>query len=64
MFADAERALWAIDFFKTRHTESVMRTLRGILNRADLDQREAGFLRAIAIEVVNYLERTGRREQG
>lgn len=57
MFDDAEQALWAIDFFKSRQTASVMRTLRELGHRADLDQREAGFLRAIAIEVVKFIRR-------
>lgn len=57
MFEDAERALWAVDFFKSRQTESVMRTLRALGHRAELDEREAGFLRAIAIEVVKYTSR-------
>ncbi len=59
LFADAERALWAIDFFKSRQTESVMRTLRELVRRADVDHREAAFLRAISIEVVKYLQRMG-----
>lgn len=59
VFADAEAALWAIDFFKSRQTESVMRTLRELVRRADPDAREAGFLRAIAIEVVKYVRRIG-----
>jgi TrmH family RNA methyltransferase len=59
VFADLERALWAIDFFKTRNTESVMRTLRELVRRADVDHREAGFIRAMAIEVVKYLQRAG-----
>ena len=63
MFADAERALWAIDFFKTRNSESVMRTLRELARRGDLDAREAGFLRAISIEVVKYLKRKGAYEE-
>ncbi len=58
-FADAERALWAVDFFKTRQTETVMRTVRELTRRAEPDQREAGFLRAVAIEVVKYLRRKG-----
>jgi TrmH family RNA methyltransferase len=62
LFADAERALWAIDFFKTRNTESVMRTLRELVRRADVDQREAGFLRAISLEIVKYLKRAGAYE--
>ncbi len=59
LFSDAERALWSIDFFKSRQTESVMRTLRELVHRTDLDAREAAFLRAISIEVVKYLQRTG-----
>jgi TrmH family RNA methyltransferase len=57
MFTDAERALWSVDFFKSRQPESVMRTIRSLAHRADLDAREAGFLRAIAIEVVKHVER-------
>jgi TrmH family RNA methyltransferase len=59
VFGDAERALWGIDFFKTRQTESVMRTLRELVRRADVDAREANFLRAIFIEIVKYLTRKG-----
>lgn len=61
LFADTERALDSIEFFKSRTTESIMRTLRELAHRADLDQREAGLLRAIAIEVTAYMERTGRK---
>lgn len=57
LFADAERALWTVDFFKSRQTESVMRTYRELIRRADPDAREAGFLRAMAIEVVKYVGR-------
>jgi TrmH family RNA methyltransferase len=59
LFADAERALWAVDFFKSRQTETVMRTLRELVRRAEVDQREAAFLRAMSIEVVKYLKRNG-----
>ena len=62
LFTDAERALWAVDFFKSRQTESVMRTLRELAHRAEPDAREAGFLRAIAIEVVKYVARM--KEEG
>jgi TrmH family RNA methyltransferase len=58
LFADWQQALWAIDFFKTRQTESVMRSFREILYRAELDGREASLVRAMGIEVVRYLERT------
>jgi TrmH family RNA methyltransferase len=59
LFADAERALWAIEFFKSRQSESVMRTMREAARRAELDTREALFLRAMSIEVVKYLRRKG-----
>ena len=59
LFADMETALWAIDFFKTRTAEQVMRTLRELVRRAEADAREAGLLRAISIEVVKYLKRRG-----
>jgi TrmH family RNA methyltransferase len=59
LFQDWEAALWAIDFFKTRHPEYVMRSLREIPFRAALDGREATLLRAMALEVSRYLERTG-----
>jgi TrmH family RNA methyltransferase len=59
MFADWERALWAIEFFKTRQPATVMRSLREILFRADLDHREAALIRAMGIEVVRFFERKG-----
>ncbi|HEX6643270.1 MAG TPA: TrmH family RNA methyltransferase, partial [Gemmatimonadales bacterium] len=62
LFADWERALQAIEFFKTRQTASVMRSLREVLYRSDLDGREASLVRAMGIEVVRYMERTGRTE--
>jgi TrmH family RNA methyltransferase len=59
LFRDWERALWANDFFKTRRAEVVMRSLREVMFRADLDLREASLLRAMALETVRFLERTG-----
>lgn len=59
LFTDWTRALWAIDFFKTRRHEHVMRSFREIVFRAGLDGREASLLRAIGIEVRRYLERSG-----
>jgi tRNA/rRNA methyltransferase/tRNA (cytidine32/uridine32-2'-O)-methyltransferase len=55
LFADAERALEAIGFFKTRATERIMRTLRAVAHRQPLDQREAKLLRAMAIEVARRI---------
>jgi tRNA C32,U32 (ribose-2'-O)-methylase TrmJ len=59
LFKDWRGALWAIDFFKTRRPESVMRSFREIIHRAAPDGREATLLRAMGIEVVRYLERAG-----
>jgi len=60
LFGDAEQALTAIEFFKTRSPTAVMRTVRGVLHRTPLDLREAKLARAMCIEVRRYLERTGR----
>ena len=59
-FADAEQALAAIEFFKVRDREHVMRTVREVVHRVPLDQREAKLLRAMAIEVVKYRDRLAR----
>lgn len=60
LFGDVERALHAIEFFKTRNSETVMRTVRDVIHRVPLDAREAKLLRAMAIEVVKYGERLAR----
>ncbi len=57
LFEETEVALHAIDFYKKRNPEAIMRSLRAIARRADLDSREANLLRAIAIEVRKYLDR-------
>jgi TrmH family RNA methyltransferase len=59
LFGDWRRALWAVEFFKTRRPESVMRSFREIVHRAGLDGREASLVRAMGIEVVRYLARMG-----
>ncbi len=59
LFADWERSLWAIDFFKTRQPERVMRGFRELVFRAEPDGREAALLRAMGIEVLRYLKRQG-----
>jgi len=59
LFADWTRALWAIDFFKTRQPANVMRSFREIVFRAGLDAREASLLRAMGIEVSRFLAREG-----
>lgn len=59
LFADWARALWAIDFFKTRQSDHVLRSFREIIYRAGLDGREAALVRAMGIEMRRYLERQG-----
>jgi TrmH family RNA methyltransferase len=59
-FADLERSLVAIQFFKTRFPEHIMRTLRSLTFRAAPNARELSFMRSIALEVTNYLRRTGK----
>jgi len=58
--SDLERALGAIEFFKTRDAERIVRTLRDILHRIPLDAREVKLLRAMAIEVAKYGGRVAR----
>ena len=60
LFADVAKALQAIDFFKTRNADGVMRTMREIAHRTPLDEREVKLLRAMAIEVTKYGERLAR----
>jgi TrmH family RNA methyltransferase len=59
LIADLERTLEAIDFLMYRPRASTLRSLRVLLYRARLDQREASLLRAIAIEVRKFLKRKG-----
>jgi TrmH family RNA methyltransferase len=56
-YADMQRSLEAIEFFKTRQVEHIMRTVRSLTGRASPDARELSLLRAMAIEVVNYMKR-------
>ena len=60
LFADVAKALQAIEFFKTRNADGVMRTIREIAHRTPLDLREVKLLRAMAIEVTKYSERLAR----
>jgi TrmH family RNA methyltransferase len=59
-FADVERSLDEIDFFKTRYREHVMRTVRSLALRSQPNARELSLMRAMAIEIVNKLERERR----
>jgi TrmH family RNA methyltransferase len=56
-FSDAERALEAIEFFKTRFPEHIMRTIRSLTFRSAPNAREISLMRAIALEVLHYMKR-------
>lgn len=60
LFHETEQALHAIEFFKSGST-ATMRTLRQIAYRAELDEREAALLAAVAREVQRFLERNNHR---
>ncbi|HET9949665.1 MAG TPA: RNA methyltransferase [Longimicrobiales bacterium] len=57
-----ERGLAAIDFYKAREPEAVLRTLRTLIARAAPDLREARLLAAIGHEMRHHVERLERRE--
>lgn len=57
LFEDAQRALGTIEFFKARQPESIMRTLRAVFRRANLNAREAKLLQAVFIEVRKFFDR-------
>ena len=62
-FAEAHQALDSVQFFKTRYPEHIMRSIRTITFRAQPDERELALLRAAALEVLRFLERTGLVER-
>ncbi len=58
MYEALRGGLDRIRFFKgTRKPDAVIRTLRTVLGRADLDQRESRLIRAIGFEVGHYMDR-------
>ncbi len=57
MLAALESGLEKIDFFKARASDSVMRTFRTLLSRAEPDRQEAGLVRALRFEIGNYIDR-------
>lgn len=59
--AAAEQALDAIEFFKSRNPDVVMRTVRTVVHRTPLDAREAKLIKAMCMEVLRYFERQGLR---
>jgi TrmH family RNA methyltransferase len=59
LFQEIEASLQAVDFFKAHKVEPIMRTVREVAARADLDERETALFKATAHEVRNFLARHG-----
>lgn len=59
MYAQIESTLWGIEFIKTPSSQGIMRSLRDILGRTELDEREVRILRGIFHEVLKFLRRKG-----
>lgn len=58
MYRALGQGLGRIEFYKgTRRDTAVIRTLRTILGRAELDRREARLIQAIGFEIGHYLDR-------
>jgi TrmH family RNA methyltransferase len=57
-----DAALRAIDFYKGKNPEAIMRTVRAILRRAEVSSREAALLRAMGIEVQKALGKDIHRD--
>jgi TrmH family RNA methyltransferase len=60
LFAEADRALEMVEFYKTRYPEYILRTMRSLVFRAAPDSREIELLRAMAYEVMRSVERERR----
>ncbi len=60
LFVEVEASLHAVDFFKDHKVTPIMRTVREVAARADLDERESALFKAMAYEVRNFLRRAGR----
>ena len=62
VFAEVEASLSSVDFFKTQKPAPILRTLREVAGRADLDEREAALFKAMAYEVRNFMARQAPNE--
>jgi TrmH family RNA methyltransferase len=60
LFSVLEQALWDVQFFKTDHAASMMRTLRNLIHRTTPSTREAALLTAMAREISHYVRRDPR----
>ncbi|GAK58593.1 RNA methyltransferase, TrmH family, group 1 [Candidatus Vecturithrix granuli] len=59
MYQQIETTLWGIEFIKTPSSQGIMRSLRDVLGRTELDEREVRILRGIFHEVMKFLQRKG-----
>ena len=55
LFEQIDAALRAIDFYKGKNPEAIMRTVRAVLRRTELNARETALVRAMAIETQKML---------
>lgn len=62
LFTEIEASLRAVEFFKAHTVTPIMRTVREVAGRADLDEREVMLFKAMAYEVRNYMKRHGLGE--
>jgi tRNA (cytidine32/uridine32-2'-O)-methyltransferase len=61
LFASAEDALVAVEFFKGRNSSHILRMVREVAYRTPMDAREVRMFKAMCTEVVKYLDRMGLR---
>lgn len=59
MYQQIETTLWRIEFIKTPSSRGIMRSLRDILGRTGLDEREVRIVRGIFHEMLKFLQRKG-----
>lgn len=64
MMHTAERSLEAIEFFKGDQRENVLRTIRRVLLRADVDSQELATFWAVFAEIGGYVGRCGGEGAG
>ena len=63
-YADTHRALEAINFFRTRNPELVMRSVRSLLYRAEPDGRELDLVRCVSLEILRTIDRVRKEARG
>ena len=61
MYQALEAGLHRIEFFKARQPWAVLRTLRTVLSRTEVDLRESRLIRAIGFEIGHFLDRKEER---